>query len=220
MSKNINLVYSIIKTPSNQIKNKNLNMYLYSDEKIHLKFNDFSKPQLISGFEQKCSYLITYLFNHVFKFKSIDHNDLLYPNKDLWEKYSFKFLTEDESMFILKQTLMSNISNCKGFVLLKNHKNTKNDNFWNSFGNIPILVCPSKITNYDQNEYSLSIFLETFSVKSLAEYLFDDSIEIKISYNSTKKFDEKFKTKQSKKFKQSQYHYDYNSSLQITSLWK
>ena len=60
------LTCSVLYTPSKNdlaIDSDNLK-YLCRDNKIHIRFRDYNKKQVIRGFESKLTYLLTYLMNY------------------------------------------------------------------------------------------------------------------------------------------------------------
>ena len=60
------LTCSILYTPSvSRIKTNIDNLkYICRDNKIHIRFKDYNKKQVIKGVEAKLTYLITYLMNY------------------------------------------------------------------------------------------------------------------------------------------------------------
>ena len=56
------LSYSLVYTPDTATSE--LTNPVCSDKRIHIRFRDFNKPQMISGFERKLTYLMTALMNY------------------------------------------------------------------------------------------------------------------------------------------------------------
>ena len=66
------LAYSLIFTPSTVSKDIS---HLCSDDKIHIRLDNFDKCCRIEGFERKLTYLLTYMFNYNF-FNPVLHKDV------------------------------------------------------------------------------------------------------------------------------------------------
>ena len=64
------LTYSLIYTP--ELSQTSTVNYVCSDDKIHIRFRDFNKPQMVKGFEKKLTYLMAYLMNFSYITKLFD----------------------------------------------------------------------------------------------------------------------------------------------------
>ena len=132
-----------------------------------IRFRDVNKPQVISGFERKLTYLMTYLMNYSYISELFDHcnektliNALL-DSKDV-EKL-FNAIKYDKQI------------NFKAFKLSANYK--RKDELV-IFGKLEQTAFP---LDYDEFNAPMKGDLETFLRKlkvGLLEYLFNDSYSI------------------------------------------
>lgn len=171
------LTFSLRFTPSIET-NKNAK-YTCSDNKVHIRLKDYNKPQEIKGFEDKLTYLITYIFVSM-KYNSID------------ELMSSMYLVEIENVlrsYIKFQTDYT----YKGLKILP--KYSKKDKY-NLYGNIDIDCFPSILEN--SNIHFLDYFQKVFSI-NLYDFIFNDQYEIIIrasDYTGENKFTKKEKRRE------------------------
>lgn len=163
--------------------------YVCYDNKIHIRFRDFYKPEIIAGFEKKLTYLITYLFNFSYK-KTIIGN---YSDKDLIDG----FMHSTDMLELLK--ILKMCDEIDGIKLSINYRKNPNDN---TFGSIVENCYPKNM--YDNINYigGLESFLRSIGLDLLV-YLFDDRYYIQIKppaplQHVNKKFTNKLYRKQNK----------------------
>lgn len=181
------LTYSIIYTPDSTRINSDVN-YVCSDNKIHVRFRDFNKPQTISGFEKKLTYLMTYLVNYSYisnLIKVCDEETIINAfskSKDVLKIYSF--IKHDKQI------------DFKNFRFNANY--TRKDETL-PFGKIEQSAFP---LCYDEfgilKEATLDTFLSKLKVNIL-DYLFDDSYSIILHEKETKDLNKKFTDKETRK---------------------
>ena len=159
------LTYSIIYTPD-LTTNAGVN-YVCSDNKIHIRFRDFNKPQVISGFERKLTYLMTYLMNYSFVSELFDHcnektliNALL-DSKDVQRIYNA--IKYDKQIDFKSFRLTSNYKRKEELVI---------------FGKVEESAFPLMYDEFGLKKIAdLDTFLNKFKI-GLLEYLFNDSYSI------------------------------------------
>lgn len=173
------LTYSLLYTPE-ESENLGLN-YVCSDNKIHVRFRDFNRPQIIKGFERKLTYLMTYLINYSSTNELFGHcSDKTLINA---------FMETEEVKKIFNSIKYDKGIDFKSFRFTPNYKRKENAV---AFGNLNSLVFP---LNYDEFNRPLTTTLDTFLNKlkiSLLEYLFNDSYSIVIHELDENRIDEKF----------------------------
>lgn len=159
-----NLTYSIIYTPDAPT-NKGVN-YVCSDRKIHVRFRDFNKPQMISGFEKKLTYLFAYLMNFSYIVNLFEFCD---------QKVLINALLESEDVKKIYDSIKYDKQiNFKSFRLTANYKKGECIPFGKlDQGAFPLL--------YDEFNVPKTADLDTFLTKlkvNLLEFLFNDSYSI------------------------------------------
>ena len=168
------LTYSLIYTPT---VSTNYNAkYVCSDGKVHIRFKDYNKSQLIKGFEGKLTYLISFLFHK----SDCENISQFMKLNDIW---------------VLEQYLVEGISKYssykyKGLKLLKNYNKKLN---LSEYGEIDDDCFPKK----DKNISNLQKFMDSFKLDNLTNFLFDDSYEVIIHRKKDEK-DNKFIRKQNR----------------------
>lgn len=196
------LTYSIYYTPSYDLKEHNDINYICSDNKIHIRFRDYNKEEIISGFEKKLTYLLTYLMNYSYLPKTVGN----YDTKVLMDN----FLKTDDVLEILN-SISTYISAkvFKGFKLKANYKRSE----CLPFGCIDQDCFPLNCNDNIYETGSLKDFLEKLKI-NLTEYLFNDSYMIIIRENKGKTVNNKFINKQNKKLEKLR-----DSKLDLVELW-
>lgn len=184
----MSLTYSINFTPNLKInKSKNVLNYACADNRIHFRFKDFNNQEIISGFEKKLTYLMTYLFNYSYLPK-ID--DSVSNNKDLKNN----FLNTKEVTYILNEIKRVVLNfNIKGFLA---HLNYNRSDMIVPFGKVDINCFPVFETDLIIKG-SLNYFLKEFNI-DLITYLFDDRYIVILREVKESKFNNKFINKQNK----------------------
>lgn len=173
------LTFSLCYEPNMIISNENIN-YVFSDSKVHVKFDTFKSKQIIAGFERKLSYLITYLFNYNFKNTVVGN----YDKKALIDTFK-----KCDDMLCIYKCIKDNICNkeIKGFKLNFNY----NSKYKDLFGSIAENCYPVIIENDIQHFCDLDEFLSSLHV-SLYDYLFNDRYYLVIKNKNIKDINSKF----------------------------
>lgn len=78
-----NLTLKYVVNPE-RVFNPNLN-YACGDNKLHIRFRDYTKPQVISGFINKLTFVLTYLFNT--EYRTTMEDSSITDFKEYWEKH-------------------------------------------------------------------------------------------------------------------------------------
>ena len=179
------LTYSILYTPD-QTTNPGVN-YVCSDKKIHVRFRDFNKEQVISGFEKKLTYLMSYLMNFSYITSLFDICDertimnALLDSKDVTRIYN-----------CIKYDMQIDF---KSFRLTPNYK--KSDCV--AFGAVEQTAFPLLYDEFGApKQGDIETFLNKLKV-SLLEYLFNDSYSIILHEKSEDNVNEKFVNKELRK---------------------
>lgn len=173
------LTYSLLYTPE-ESENLGLN-YVCSDNKIHVRFRDFNRPQIIKGFERKLTYLMTYLIN----FSSISELFNHCSEKTLIDAFEER----DDIKKILNAIKYDKGINFKSFRFTCNYKRKTDAK---PFGDVDEFVFPLTYDEFNRViPTTLDIFLEKLKI-NLLEYLFNDSYSIVIHELGENKMNEKF----------------------------
>ena len=196
------LTYSIFYTPSwDPLSHNELN-YVCSDNKIHIRFRDFDNEQVISGFERKLTYLLTYLMNYSYLPSIIGK----YDDKTLIKNFS-------KSLDVLQVThaidLYISDRKSKGIKLKVNYKKSK----CLPFGSVNKDCFPLNMKDDVIEVGSLKAFLNKLKI-NLDEYLFNDSYIIILRENKRKDVNNKFINKQAKKLEKTK-----GFNLSLAELW-
>lgn len=160
--------------------------YVCSDGKIHIRFKDFDKPQLIEGFEAKLAYLISFIFyegNYSTKEEFLESNDIWLLNEYLKrgiEKYNnYKY---------------------KGLFLLDNYSK-KDETVRFGVHDSDCFPDPVRQNNENEGSYSsknkLNVFTEELKIGNIIDFLFNDSYKI-IIHRKREIKENKFVRKQKK----------------------
>lgn len=178
--------------------------YVCSDNKVHIRFRDYNSPQVIAGFEQKLTYLLTYLMNYSYLQKT-----LLAVN------------CEDVIKGFLKSSDVHEIDSCiraettniryKGIKLRKKYSKHIYDD--HPYGNVEITCFPIHIEDSLIKTGDLNFFISAFKI-SLRDYLFNDNYIIIIDDIKTSEMNRKFKNKMNKKAEAAS-----RSTLDVAELW-
>jgi hypothetical protein len=196
------LTYSIYYTPSkNPMAHNDLN-YVCSDNRIHIRFRDFNKEQIIGGFEKKLTYLVTYLMNYSYLPSIIGK----YDTKTLIKN----FLKTDDIQHVISAIAVYNgLHKFKGLKLTANYRKKE----CLPFGDVDKDCFPLNSQDGIIAVGSLKEFLEKLRI-DLIEYLFNDSYFIILRENKEKAINNKFINKQAKKLERTR-----DPNLELVELW-
>jgi len=183
------LTYKIVYSPNLDTHTNILKTvdFTCSDGKLHLRLRDYDHEEVICGFINKLTYLVTYLFQ-----RSANKNDL--TTKTIEE-----VVKNDESFVALNSWLKSNFANIgKKYKGLKITKNYRKISECNPSGSFVEGTCPLKNnTTYGD----LDFFHQSLRGFGIENFLFNDAVELVISKVKVKDSYKKFhnKAKKSKK---------------------
>lgn len=193
----VTLTYKLQYTPVKEYINIDSSIYICSDNKVHIRFRDFNTEQIISGFEKKLTYLISYLMNFCYLPKVIKN----YKEEDLIKDF---LKTSDINTVINTIKVFSHGKPFRGLKLAKNYRKRA----CKYFGNLNLNYFPLNKENSDiETAGTLQTFLDTFKI-SLEDYLFNDAYEI-ILGNFKNKSNNKFKDKLLRKEERNNSSYDF-----------
>lgn len=188
----------------NKNDSENIN-YICSDHKIHIRFRDYNQRAYIAGFEQKLTYLISYLMNYSYLPQVI--------NMQSSDKLVKDFLNSADILTInncIKNKAIS--SKYKGLKVKS--KYTRNmTNSYKCFGDVKAECFPVFLENDILKASNLEYFLSSFKI-SLSDYLFNDNYIIIITDINTSGINKKFINRMHKK---TQYVVQNNATL--VELW-
>lgn len=172
---NTELTYSLMFTPS--LSKQSLCNPVCSDKKIHIRFRDFNKPQVISGFEKKLTYLLAYLMNYSYISTLFDLKNSV-KEKIFNEKALIDALLSSEDLNTIYQEIaVTKQLNFTGFKLTTNY-NKKSETA--AFGKLCQTAFPLDYDAFgDVKMCDLNTFLKKLNI-TLLEYLFNDAYAIVI----------------------------------------
>lgn len=181
------LTYSIMYTPA--LSEEKAVKYTCWDNKIHIRFKDYKKAQVVEGFEAKLAYLLSYLINF-----SYLPNILEVKNEKILIE---DFLSTDDAKTILA-TIESYMSNYNfKFNGIKLSKNYNRQNELKYFGKAFLECFPFNRNKEIAYKACLKEFLLNLGKISLFDYLFNDGYKIIIHEAKERKIN-KFERKQLK----------------------
>lgn len=168
--------------------------FVCSDNNIHIRLRDYDHEEVIHGFINKLTYIVTYLFQRAV------------ITGELTDNIFEKFVNSDESLdglvWWLKSIYISNGKTLKGLKISKNYRKIKVSHS-TPLGSFLPGTCPLK----DGLVYGdLKFLQETFRFIPLEELILNDSLDIVISKDVTKDSYTKFVNK-SKKVKKTELEY-------------
>lgn len=160
-----NLTCMLCYTPNDVNDALSLN-YLCFDDKIHLRFRDFKSEMIISGFEKKLTYLLSYLMNYSYLPKVLN----IYNNETLIDTF-----LKSSDVTNIYNSIRKNICNqkFKGIQLKANYKKGE----CAAFGAVNSNCFPRRIIDGVEQAGNLYTFLSAFNI-SLDNYLFDDRYKV------------------------------------------
>lgn len=187
--------------------------FLCADNLIHIRFKKYSKEECIYGFEQKLTYLLTYLFTKNIYCKLWESDIDLSSFEDVW-KFGLKYFAESSDYKTLLSCIEKKFPRCEGFNLKPLYSKINYERAAQQFGEIARGAYPTKLTPYFiEDEISLKTFLDVLKI-DLDTYLFNDRYYLEIfnySYSAKNVYDKflnkyknklKVKTKRDKSFKE------------------
>lgn len=177
--------YSICYMPSIKA-NEDIN-YICFDNKIHVRFRDYNSEQVISGFEKKLSYLLTYLMNYSYLPKIVGKYDT--------EKLIKGFLNSSDITTIISTINIHCNTSIKGIKLKPNYNKKKE---YKAFGNLITNYFPLVLVDDIIETGNLDSFLSTIKL-SLEEYLFNDKYLIVLNEFKVQDINKKFTNRMNKK---------------------
>lgn len=150
------------------------------DNTVHIRFRDYDKPMIISGFNAKLTYVLTYLFNLNYQISLTDAQE-----KDFsafWRKHINRFLDEDpEARFVLHYTAEVEVQ------AYPNYRKKGYDSPTRQFGSL------AKGTYPEDTFYSIDSLITGLNLISLDEFLTNDKYELVIEENE--RVDKKYQNK-------------------------
>lgn len=161
--------------------------YTCVDNKIHIRLKDYKNKEIISGFENKLRYLLSYLLNCCYLptvLNTIEEDKLL---ESFNKSSDMQNLTNMLKLNLIKFEF-------KGIKISKNYKRNR----CISFGDIDMNCFPLTIEDNVIKTGSLFEFLHNFGDIDLIKYLFDDGYEVIIQEEREMKLN-KFHRKQIRK---------------------
>lgn len=199
MSKN-NLTCMICYAPNIACETTNFN-YLCFDDKVHLRFRDFNSEMIISGFEKKLGYLLSYLMNYSYLPSVLN----IYDKETLIETF-----LKSNDVINIYNSISKNIFNnkFKGIQLKLNYRKGPCE----GFGAVTSSCFPRRVVDGVEQVGNLSTFLSAFNI-SLDSYLFDDRYTVLIVENKSKNPNKKFINKEIKRQERAVIHFD------VAQLW-
>lgn len=164
--------------------------FICSDNKVHIRFKDFNSPCVVAGFEQKLTYLLTYLMNY-----SYMQNALIHSGDDqLLEGF-----LKSSDVGVINACIRGESCNVKykGIKLRKKYSKVIDDTYA-AFGDVNIAAFPIHTQDSMVMTGSLDFFLSAFRI-SLRDYLFNDNYIVIIDEIKTSKLNRKFINKMNRK---------------------
>lgn len=187
------IVYNPTTDDSTPVTSKNIS-FICSDDKIHLRLRDYDHEEVIHGFINKLTYVVTYLFQRAVISDELTNN--------IFEK----FVNSDESLkkieMWLKSIYLANGKTLKGLKISRNYRKIKVPHS-TPLGSFLPGTCPLK----DGLSYGdLNFLQDTLRFIPLEELILNDSLDIVISKDVVKDSYTKFVNK-SKKVKKDKLEY-------------
>lgn len=147
------------------------------DNKIHIRFRDYGAKEVIAGFEDKLTYMLTYLFNKEFT-PTIEEFEgaMTQGHSFVWSRYLPLFM-DSQSYKEIESVISKNIVGYSGILLTPKYVKKPYTNPWEQFGSIQDGA--SIPSTGPGGEGILKQFLSVFKV-SLEDYLFNDSYQFVI----------------------------------------
>jgi len=179
------LTYSLVYTPSLDdglgADDRDIN-WLCSDRKIHIRLRDYTKPEVITGFVNKLTYLVTYLVNSgcTSSLESVRENP---------DSYLDTFCKNDEDFLRVVDLVKSSLHEPRyqGIKVSKVYRKKK-VNKPNSFG----IISDGVLQVEDSYKLgNLSYFVESMRIP-LHEFLFNDAYTVVLSNDPARSCYDKF----------------------------
>ena len=179
------LVYKIVINPENTYRSTDYVNFLCSDNKVHVRLRDYDHEEVIHGFIDKLTYLVTYLFQRSAVTDAEAIETFAKQDEDI------KILTDYISEFFYFTPSANR--NFSGLKISKNYR--KNSNKYSLLGSFKKGTCPLK----DSCSFSNTTFFMDKLGLSLDDYLFNDGVELIITKDSDKEYYQKFVNKVTRK---------------------
>lgn len=157
---------------------------LCRDKKIHVRLQDYDKPMIIAGFEDKLEFLITWLFHK---------ETSMYFTKGEIDKFM-----QLDSVEHIRRELLNGIFDAKSYDCLKVglcYKKNRNINYTTGF-------MPSQFYNMDgclNTDDDIRQFLSIVDSKTILGFLLNDAIELSIVKKVHKDPNKKYRNKSKNK---------------------
>ena len=155
------LTYKIVYSPSESFKSTRVNL-LCADDKVHIRLREYDHEEVIHGFIEKLTYVITYLLS---KYEYTEET------ADIILK---KFSEKDWSFFEVNDAVTGGLFGCKGIKISKCYRKIKQAHK-NLLGKFSLGTCPVS------SNISISTLSDEFRMLSVKEFLFNDAIDIVIT---------------------------------------
>ena len=198
-------MYKLVYAPD--IKQSSVD-YLYKDKKIHVRLNKFGhKNQIISGFEDKLSFLVTYLINDFvnkgFLTKDLIRESFVDSDNKILKEIISKFEEESRAYAVVRLAIsgyMPEVSINDFKIVPLGYKRIKSSLdrlgecsglgcLQNDFGYIPQIESFFHYFNLSCG-YNVDVF--EVAEKEVYKYLFDDRIYIEVTNKEFSINNEKF----------------------------
>ena len=180
------MIYKIVYNPTTEdstpVTSKNIS-FICSDDKIHLRLRDYDHEEVIHGFINKLTYVVTYLFQRAV------------ISDELTDNIFEKFVNSDESLkkieMWLKSIYLANGKTLKGLKISRNYRKIKKS-VATPLGSFITGTCPLKdgITYGD-----IDFFASSLNFIPIEELILNDSLDIVISKDVVKDAYTKFTNK-------------------------
>ena len=178
------LSYRLVFSPTNN-KEEYTAKYTCWDNTLHVRFREYNKPEVISGFMNKLTFLLTYVVNKNVLYEVMTIEDIKENNfKKVWKKYS-EFIYKSNSLEALNKIIGAKLKDFSGITISKNYRKSGYSDCMLQFGSISNHICP-----VDENgRGSLALFAKTLfnlqysdylTMCQLQTFLFDDRYVIEI----------------------------------------
>ena len=182
------LTYSVCYFPELDTSVEDRINFTCFDNKVHIRFRDFNKPEVIAGFEKKLCYLLSYLMHYSYLPKTIG-------------KYSIDTLLNDFSNTNDVLEIISTINyynQLEPISGIKMRRNYKKNVISKPFGELDSDCFSVKYESDIIKVCDLDYFLEKLNI-SLFDYLFNDKYQIIITNKKQSDINTKFISKENRK---------------------
>lgn len=185
------LSYRLIFSP-NEAQKPVYAKYTCWDNKLHIRYRDFDRPEVISGFMDKLTYLITYVTNKKVLYETLNEADRdSHDFKAFWNKYVAKVYESNDFKTLVRAVKVS-VPECEGIELSKNYRKNAYGEALLQFGSLKVGTYPADENDRGSLEDILrEIFhfayagkdvntYQFFTACELQQFLFDDRYTIEL----------------------------------------